>query len=171
MKSVLALFVIAIPMFAAAPKCKENPKVVAACYSVHGRLSLGADTIRLRLWPVGATRMLGVTAGPTPDDADAPITQETLHSTPETTLFMETSRYVRLPRSGTARCRWCVSNRPPILSRSASLPEFLGVEAGFSLREHGPETNRVSAPGTFSASPKNSRVPQRSLWLHPASMR
>jgi len=82
MKSVLALFVIAIPMFAAAPKCKENPKVVAACYSVHGRLSLGADTIRLRLWPVGATRMLGVTAGPTPDDADAPITPRNLTFNP-----------------------------------------------------------------------------------------
>lgn len=64
-------------------QCKENPKVIAACYVVHGRLTLGADTIRLRIWPVGTARMLGVTGGPIPDDADAPIAPKSLSFGPE----------------------------------------------------------------------------------------
>jgi hypothetical protein len=75
---VLAALVMAIPAFAAPVKCKGNPKVVSACYSVHGRLNLGADTVRLWLWPVRSKRLLGVTAGPTLDDADDPIRPRTL---------------------------------------------------------------------------------------------
>ncbi len=70
-----------IPGFAATPKCKDNPKIVGACYSVHGRLSRGADTVILRLWPAGTKRMLGVTGGPTLDDADAPIWPQSLKFT------------------------------------------------------------------------------------------
>ena len=67
------MLVMVIPVFAAQPKCKGNPKVIGACYSVHGRLTRGADTVGLWLWPVGTKRMLGITSGPTLDDADAPI--------------------------------------------------------------------------------------------------
>jgi hypothetical protein len=73
--------VLAVPALAASSKCKDNPKVVAACYSVHGRLSLGADSVRLYLWPIGTKRMLGVAAGPTIDDADEPIWPHTLKVT------------------------------------------------------------------------------------------
>jgi len=62
-----------VPAIAAQPKCKGNPQVIAACYSIHGRLRLGADTVRLWLWPVGTKRFLGVTGGPVLDDAIAPI--------------------------------------------------------------------------------------------------
>jgi hypothetical protein len=63
-----------VPAFAAPPKCKGNPQVIGACYSVHGRLNpRSADTIRLRLWPVGTKRMLGIAGGPVIDDAVAPI--------------------------------------------------------------------------------------------------
>jgi hypothetical protein len=55
------------------PQCKGNPKVIAACYVVHGRLNLGADTITLRLWAVGTNRMLGISNGPDIDDAEYPI--------------------------------------------------------------------------------------------------
>jgi hypothetical protein len=72
-KRLLVILVLAVPALAAQPKCKENPKVVAACYSIHGRLEFGADTVRYYLWPVGTKRMLGVTAGPRLDDADDPI--------------------------------------------------------------------------------------------------
>jgi hypothetical protein len=78
MKRLLVLLVMAIPAFAAPPKCKENPKVIGACYSVHGRLTRGADTVGLWLWPVGTKRMLGVTAGPRLDDADDPIWPQNL---------------------------------------------------------------------------------------------
>jgi hypothetical protein len=78
MKRILVMLLIAVPVFAAQPKCKENPKIIGACYSVHGRVTLGADTVRLWLWPVGTNRMLGVTAGPTPDDADDPIYPQSL---------------------------------------------------------------------------------------------
>ena len=73
MKRLLVILLMAVPAFAAPQKCKGNPKVVSACYSVHGRLQLGANTVRLYLWPVGTKRMLGVTAGPRLDDADDPI--------------------------------------------------------------------------------------------------
>jgi len=53
--------------------CKTNPKVVGACYTVHGRATFGPGTPALRIWPVGTKRMLGVTAGPRADDADNPI--------------------------------------------------------------------------------------------------
>jgi hypothetical protein len=82
MKSFFVLLVLVIPAFAEAPKCKGNPKVIGACYSVHGRLTSGADTIRLWLWPVGTKRMLGVTAGPIPDDADDPISPRNLKLNP-----------------------------------------------------------------------------------------
>jgi hypothetical protein len=54
------------------PKCKGNPKVVGGCYSIRGRLTRGADTVGLRLWPVGTKRMLGVTGGRELDDAVEP---------------------------------------------------------------------------------------------------
>jgi hypothetical protein len=82
MKRFLVLLVMAFPAFAAAPKCEGNPKVIGDCYSVRGRLTLGADTIRLRLWPVGTKRILGITAGPIPDDADDPIRPQSLRFNP-----------------------------------------------------------------------------------------
>jgi hypothetical protein len=82
MKRLLVVLIMVIPAFAAPPKCKGNLKVVGACYSVHGRLNLGADTVRLWLWPVGTKRMLGVTAGPRLDDADDPIRPQSLKFNP-----------------------------------------------------------------------------------------
>ena len=81
MKRILVMLVIVIPVFAAQPKCKGNPKVIGACYSVHGRLSRGADTVVLRLWSVGTKRMLGITRGPTLDDAGFPIWPQSLKFT------------------------------------------------------------------------------------------
>jgi hypothetical protein len=76
---VFMTLLVAIPAFAAPPpKCKGNPKVIGACYSVHGRLSRGADTVILRLWPVGTKRILGITGGPTLADADAAIWPQNL---------------------------------------------------------------------------------------------
>jgi hypothetical protein len=73
-KQFCVILMMAIPTFAApTPKCKGNPKVIDACFTVHGRVNLGADTIRLRLWPVGTDRLLGVASGPGIDDAGEPI--------------------------------------------------------------------------------------------------
>ena len=73
MNRLFVALLLVVPMVASQPKCKANPKVIGACYVVHGRLSLGADTVTLRLWPVGTKRMLGITGGTVPDDAVAPI--------------------------------------------------------------------------------------------------
>jgi hypothetical protein len=73
LKRLFVLLAMAMPAFAAPPVCKQNPKVVAACFSLHGRLTQGADTVRLYVWPVGTKRMLGVAGGPVLDDAIAPI--------------------------------------------------------------------------------------------------
>jgi|SRR5215469_1004610 len=81
--------IVAVPALAASSKCKGNPKVVAACYSVHGRLSSGADSVRLYLWPIGTKRMLGVTAGPRIDDADDPIWPRTLNVPPDGDVYAD----------------------------------------------------------------------------------
>ena len=73
MKRFLVLLAMVIPASAALPACKTNPKIVAACYSVHARARAGADTVRIYLWPVGTKRMLGVAGGPVLDDAIEPI--------------------------------------------------------------------------------------------------
>src|SRR5580704_800377 len=78
MKQLLVVLVVVVSICSAQSKCRGNSKIVAACYSVHGRLSLGADTVRVRLWSVGTRRMLGVTGGPSLDDADDPIWPESL---------------------------------------------------------------------------------------------
>jgi hypothetical protein len=56
--------------------CKGNPKVIGACYVIHGRARFGNGTPTLRIWPVGTKRILGVTAGTTADDAEDPIVPE-----------------------------------------------------------------------------------------------
>jgi hypothetical protein len=77
-KYFLTIALLIIPVFGEQPKCKGNPKVVAACYVVHGRATFGNGTPALRIWPVGTKRMLGVTAGPIADDADDPIAPKNL---------------------------------------------------------------------------------------------
>jgi hypothetical protein len=73
MKYILTIALLIIPAFGEQPKCRGSPKVVAACYTVHGRATFGPGTSGLRIWPIGTKRMLGVTAGPTVDGADDPI--------------------------------------------------------------------------------------------------
>ena len=70
MKYLLAIILLVIPVFGEQPNCKGNPKIVAACYTVHGKATFGNGTPALRIWPVGTKRMLGVTAGPKAEDAN-----------------------------------------------------------------------------------------------------
>jgi hypothetical protein len=78
------ILLFAVPVFGQSRQCKSNPKVVGACYIVHGRATFGPGTPALRIWPVGTKRMLGVTAGPIADDADDPIApNEMLIFTPD----------------------------------------------------------------------------------------
>ncbi len=67
------MFVIAISAGAAHPQCKENVKVVAACFSIHARANIGANSVPIYLWPIGTKRRLGVTGGPSLDDSIKPI--------------------------------------------------------------------------------------------------
>jgi hypothetical protein len=76
MKQVLAIVLLVTCMSGEQPKCKGNPKVIGACYTIHGRATFGPGTPASRIWPVGTKRMLGVTAGPIADDADDPIAPE-----------------------------------------------------------------------------------------------
>jgi hypothetical protein len=69
---LLTLF-ITLPVASETLTCKRNPKVVDKCYTVHGRANFGPGTPALRIRLIGTNRMLGVTAGPVADDADAPI--------------------------------------------------------------------------------------------------
>lgn len=72
-KALVVILLFAMPIFAQVRECKNNPKVIGACYVVHGRATYGSGTPALRIWPVGTKRMLGVTAESIADDADDPI--------------------------------------------------------------------------------------------------
>ena len=50
-------------------------------------LTVGADSVRLWLWPIGTMRFLGVTAGPRIDDADDPIFPKNLKINPDDTIY------------------------------------------------------------------------------------
>jgi hypothetical protein len=50
--------------------CKTDPDIVAACFSVHGRLSAWNGTPTMRIWRVGTKRILGVQDGPMPSILD-----------------------------------------------------------------------------------------------------
>ena len=69
------------------PPCKNSPKLVGACYVVHGRATYGNGTPALRIWPVGTKRMLGVTADKIADDADDPIVPKQLAFDPSKKAF------------------------------------------------------------------------------------
>jgi len=70
------------------PKCKGNPKIVAACFSIHARANLGADSVPIYLWPIGTKRRLGVTGGATLDDSVEPIYPQNLHfDSPDDAIF------------------------------------------------------------------------------------
>jgi hypothetical protein len=43
-----------------APACKAKPDIVAACFTVHGRLSFWNGAPSARIWPVGTHRLLGI---------------------------------------------------------------------------------------------------------------
>ena|SRR5580704_1225863 len=89
--AALPLFIIvAVQSSASAarlPRCKGNPKLVDACYVIHGRATYGNGTPALRIWPVGTNRMLGVTAGRVADDADDPIVPKQLAFDPSKKAF------------------------------------------------------------------------------------
>jgi hypothetical protein len=48
--------------------CKTDPDIIAACFSVHGRLSAWNDSPTMRIWRMGTSRILGVD-----DDSRMPI--------------------------------------------------------------------------------------------------
>ena len=58
--------------------CRGNPKVIAGCFSIHGRAFASNGTPDLRIWRIGTRRILGVTATSMPDDAEEPIAPENL---------------------------------------------------------------------------------------------
>jgi hypothetical protein len=45
------------------PSCRKDPRVVASCITVHGRLSNWNGNPTRRIWIVGTKRMLGVRDG------------------------------------------------------------------------------------------------------------
>ncbi len=58
MKSVLAILLLTATAFAA--ECKDDPKVVAACFVVHGRRYNSSGGSLARIWRIGTRRILAV---------------------------------------------------------------------------------------------------------------
>jgi hypothetical protein len=54
--------------FSDEPKCKSNPRVVDACFSVRGRLNYWNGTPSTRIWIIGTHRILGLPG----EDGDLP---------------------------------------------------------------------------------------------------
>ena len=68
------LCVCSVPLFAADSvnqACKVDKRVVAACFSVHGRLSNWNGNPTQRIWIIGTKRMLGIR-----EDTDLPPSLE-----------------------------------------------------------------------------------------------
>jgi hypothetical protein len=56
----LAMFATAITLNAQqSQSCKNNPKVVRACFKIHGRVRVG-NGIGMVIWRIGTERILGV---------------------------------------------------------------------------------------------------------------
>jgi hypothetical protein len=71
--AMAALF--AAPAFAAGgpSACEVSPKLVGACFTVHGRLALWNGAPAFRIWPIGTKRMLGVNGADDDPDAASPV--------------------------------------------------------------------------------------------------
>ena len=75
----LAALLLALSLStAAASECRDDPKRVDACFTVHGRVSIGAN-LRLRLWPVGTHRLLAIAYPPGGGEKD-PFMPENLRA-------------------------------------------------------------------------------------------
>ncbi|MBI3678176.1 MAG: hypothetical protein HY243_16325 [Proteobacteria bacterium] len=51
------------PVLADQVPCRTSPKVVAACFRIHGRLSIWNGTPSVRIWKLGTSRIFGVHDG------------------------------------------------------------------------------------------------------------
>ena len=51
--------------------CQNDPDIVAACFTLHGRLSLWNGSPSLRIWRIGTGRILGVRTETTPENVSA----------------------------------------------------------------------------------------------------
>jgi hypothetical protein len=56
---VLCACALALPA-SAANRCRQSPKLVGACFVVHGRLFVSDGTPDLRMWKIGTHRILGI---------------------------------------------------------------------------------------------------------------
>lgn len=54
-----ATLLLALAAPAAAAPCKSDPHLVAACFRVHGRITVQAN-MRPYLWPAGSRRLIGI---------------------------------------------------------------------------------------------------------------
>jgi hypothetical protein len=50
----------ALPTTLAEKSCRQHPRLVGKCFTIHGRLSVYNGAPALRIWRVGTRRMLGV---------------------------------------------------------------------------------------------------------------
>jgi len=61
-----AAAILLVPQTASAQACKGRSEIVAACFTVHGRLSAYNGAPTFRIWRIGTRRILGVAGGEDP---------------------------------------------------------------------------------------------------------
>ena len=65
-------FTAALASTTVAGECRDDPRRVDQCFSVHGRIAIGAN-LRIHLWPVGTRRLLEISYPPDGREADPPM--------------------------------------------------------------------------------------------------
>jgi hypothetical protein len=61
MKQIILVLLLVNVRNATAQSCKSDPKVVASCFTVHGKLYNANGGSVARIWKIGTNRVLGVT--------------------------------------------------------------------------------------------------------------
>ena len=66
----LSFLLASEPALAVKLPCRTSTRVVAACFRIHGRLSIWNGTPSVRIWKIGTNRMFGVLDGNSSADSD-----------------------------------------------------------------------------------------------------
>jgi len=61
MKRLISALLLLNALTATAQSCKSDPKVVASCFTVHGKMYNANGGSVARIWKIGTKRVLGVT--------------------------------------------------------------------------------------------------------------
>ena len=109
MKHLLTIVLLIIPLFGEQPKCKGNPKVIAACYTVHmAGQHLGQERRGSEFGRSARSACLVSPRDRSPMTQKIPSLRKTSQFLMVSLLFTAISKSVLLHASEKATCKWSV---------------------------------------------------------------